>query len=176
MVVRKTKDKSEGESTVNDCDALMKEVTEQARALGIPVSKRIRDHVILNYRAVSRFGCCRRQGGEYIIEVAARVAEGPEKGCRETLAHELLHTCPGCQNHGARWKMYAGQMNEAYGYNIKRTATEQTMGTVQARPFRYLLQCERCGAQLGRYRASSLTRHPERYRCRCGGRLRQIEP
>lgn len=169
-------DKREGKSTVNDCDALMKEVIEQAQALGIPISKRIGAHVILNPRAVSRFGCCRRQGGEYIIEVATRIAEGPEKSCRDTLAHELLHTCPGCQNHGARWKMYAGQMNKAYGYNIKRAATEQAMGTAQVRPFKYLLRCERCGAELGRYRASPLTRYPERYRCRCGGRLKRVEP
>ena len=87
---------------MNDCDKLMREVAEQARALGIPISGNIKPQVLLNRRAVNRFGCCRRQGGAYVIELSTRIVEGPEKSCRETLAHELLHTCPGCHNHGAR--------------------------------------------------------------------------
>lgn len=156
---------------MNDCDALLQEVTEQARALGIPVSESIEPQVGINRRAVSRFGCCRRRGEGFAIEVAARVAEGEPEGCREILAHELLHTCPGCQNHGRRWKEYARRMNETYGYHIRRTATDRDVGTVQARPYKYVLRCEKCGAELGRFRASPLTRHPERYRCRCGGKL-----
>lgn len=160
---------------MNDCDGLMREVTEQARKLGIPISKQIEPHVKINRRALNRLGCCRRQGGGYVIELAARVAEGGGESCRETLAHELLHTCPGCQNHGGLWKEYARRMNEAYGYQIRRVATEETAESVQPRPFKYIIRCERCGAEIGRYRASPLTRHPERYRCRCGGRLKQAE-
>lgn len=160
---------------MNDCDRLMAETAEQARKLGIPISEQIEPHVRINRRAVNRLGCCRRQGGGYIIELAARVAEGTEESCRETLAHELLHTCLGCQNHGARWKEYARRMNKAYGYKIKRVATETTAEGIQPRPFKYIVRCEKCGAELGRYRASPLTRHPERYRCRCGGKLQRIE-
>lgn len=160
---------------MNDCDRLMREMAEQARKLGIPVSKQIEPHVKINRRAVNRLGCCRRQGGGYVIELAARVAEGAEEVCRETLAHELLHTCTGCQNHGALWKEYARRMNGAYGYKIKRVAVEDAMRGIQPRPFKYLVRCERCGAELGRYRASPLTRHPERYRCRCGGKLKRAD-
>lgn len=160
---------------MNDCDRLMRETAEQARKLGIPISEQIEPHVRINRRAVNRLGCCRRQGGGYVIELAARVAEGTERSCRETLAHELLHTCVGCQNHGRLWKEYARWMNEAYGYHIKRVAAENTTEGIQPRPFKYVVRCEKCGAELGRYRASPLTRHPERYRCRCGGRLRRVE-
>lgn len=160
---------------MNDCDRLMRETVEQTRKLGIPISGQIEPHVRINRRAVNRLGCCRRQGGGYVIELAARVAEGTEESCRETLAHELLHTCTGCQNHGAQWKEYARRMNETYGYHIRRVAAEETVGQLQPRPFKYLFRCERCGAELGRYRASPLTRHPERYRCRCGGKLRRVE-
>lgn len=160
---------------MRDCDRLLKKVAEQAQKLGIPISERIEPQVRINHRAINRLGCCRRQGGGYVIELAARVAEGSEESCRETLAHELLHTCPGCQDHGALWKQYARRMNVAYGYDIKRVAGEETAGNIQPRPYKYLFRCERCGAELGRYRASPLTRHPERYRCRCGGRLRQVK-
>lgn len=155
-----------------DCDALLRQVMEQAVALGIPFSREIEPGVIINSRAVSRFGCCKYQKGRYTIEVAKRVAQGNEEACREILAHELLHTCYGCRNHGKRWKWYAQKMNEAYGYHIQRTSTDEDMGLTQSRPFRYLLRCERCGAEIKRFRASSLTQHPERYRCKCGGRLK----
>lgn len=161
---------------MRDCDALLREVMAQAAALGIPYSGKIEPRVGINDRAVTRFGCCtyNRGTGEYRIEVARRVAEGPEGKCRETLAHELLHTCYGCRNHGKRWKSYAEKMNRAYGYAIARAATNEEMGVAASRPYRYLFRCDRCGAEFGRYRASAFTRHPERYRCKCGGRLKAL--
>lgn len=160
---------------MNDCDGLMREVAEQAKKAGIPISNRIAPRVTINPRAVNRLGCCRRKGEDYVIELSARVAGGSEESCRETLAHELLHTCWGCQNHGARWKEYARRMNQTYGYHIKRVAAEDAVGQLPSPPFKYLLRCEKCGAELGRYRASPLTRHPERYRCRCGGKLKTVK-
>lgn len=159
---------------MNDCDALLREVMAQAAALGIPYSDQIEPRVAVNSRAATRFGCCRLREGRYTIEVALRVAQGPEAACRETLAHELLHTCWGCLGHGKRWKAYARRMNEAYGYHISRTATNEAMGVEEVRNARYVLRCARCGAEFKRLRASRLTRCPERYRCKCGGRLERI--
>lgn len=159
---------------MNDCDALLREIVEQALALGIPLSKDIDPHVQINSRAVTRFGCCKYEKGRYMIEVALRVAQGPERSCREILAHEALHTCWGCRNHGKRWKEYARRMNLACDYHISRTSTDEEMGIAAQRPYQYLLRCEKCGAEFKRLRASALTRTPERYRCRCGGRIRIV--
>ena len=52
---------------MNDFDALLSAVAEQARALGIPVSDRVDPHVRVNRRAVTRFGCCIRREGGYLI-------------------------------------------------------------------------------------------------------------
>ena len=57
----------------------------------------------------------------------------------QTLAHEVLHTCPGCRNHGALWKEYAARMNGAYGYAISRTGTCEALGVADVRPVRYRL-------------------------------------
>ena len=159
---------------MNDCDALLREVMAQAAALGIPFSDNLEPHVVLNRRAATRFGCCRLQKGRCTIEVALRVAQGPAESCRTTLAHELLHTCWGCRDHGKRWKLYAERMNAAYGYQISRTSTDAAMGVPAQREPKYVLRCERCGASFHRLRASALTEHPERYRCKCGGRLERI--
>lgn len=160
---------------MNDCDALLRRVMAQAAALGIPYSRQTDPHVVVNDRAVRRFGCCRCREGTYTIEVARRVAEGPESSCLETLAHELLHTCQGCRDHGKKWKEYAGQMSRAYGYHIARTSTGEELGVEEAREPRYLLRCAACGREFKRYRASFMTEHPERYRCRCGGALIRVK-
>lgn len=155
-------------------DKLLVQVLEQARSLGIPVSDRIDPHVKINRRAVTRFGCCIHQrDGSCLIELSARLLEASEQACLQTLAHEVLHTCPGCRNHGPRWKGYAARMNAAYGYEIARTDTCQRLGVEDTRTIRHLVVCTQCGRQFPRTRLSTLVAHPERYRCACGGTLRR---
>ena len=121
---------------MNDFDALLVRVLDQARALKIPVSAQIRPHVTVNRRAVTRFGCCIRRGEAFEIELSQRLLEAAEGACLQTLAHEALHTCPGCRDHGQRWKAYAARMNAAYGYAIARTGTCQALGVPDVRPER----------------------------------------
>lgn len=154
-----------------DVNALLTRVIGEAAAIGIPVSKHILPEVKLNTRAVARFGCCVRRGETHYIEVSARLIEAGERAVRETLAHEVLHTCRGCRDHGERWKAYAARMNAAYGYRISRTGTWEAMGLPDKKPVNHLLVCEKCGLEIPRTKASALVQHPERYRCRCGGKL-----
>lgn len=156
---------------MHDFDALLQLVLEQARALHLPVSCHLDSHVQINRRALTRFGCCVYQHKGYQIQLSSRLLTTQEWACRQTLAHEVLHTCPGCRNHGLLWQKYAEKMNEAYGYQISRTATPASMGLPDDIPARHLLVCQRCGREFPRHRASSLTEHPERYRCKCGGTL-----
>ena len=157
---------------MNDFDALLTRVLDQARALGIPVSERIAPHVRVNRRAVTRFGCCiRGKDGGFLIELSQRLLEAEERACLQTLAHEALHTCPGCRNHGAAWKCYARQMNGAYGYAIARTGSCRELGVPDLKPVNHLVECQACGARFERARESRLVQHPEHYRCKCGGRL-----
>ena len=159
---------------MHDADALLARVVAQARALNIPVSSHILPQVRINRRAVTRFGCCIHQrDGSCLIELSARLLEASEQACLQTLAHEVLHTCPGCRNHGARWKEYARRMNEAYGYAISRTGSCEALGVADTRPVRHLVVCTRCGMEFPRSRRSPLVDHPERYRCRCGGALQR---
>ena len=156
---------------MNNFDALLALVAGQARAIDIPISDRLCPHVQVNRRALTRFGCCFRQGELFIIELTQGLLTGTEEACRQVLAHELLHTCPGCRNHGPLWKSYAQRMNQAYGYRIDRTSTRQALGLSDECPTRYLVVCRQCGQEFRRVRASALVLHPERYRCRCGGKL-----
>ena len=159
--------------TQGEIDRLLARVIAQARAVKIPVSDRICPQVRWNRRAKTRFGCCIRQGGAYIIELSARLAEeGAEDAVMQVLAHEALHTCYGCSNHGRRWKSYAAKMNAAYGYDISRTDKFEDLGLEDDRPVRYWVVCTKCGRRTPRMKRSPLVDYPERYRCTCGGALR----
>ena len=161
--------------TQGEIDKLLARVIAQARAVRVPVSEHICPQVRWNRRARTRFGCCVRQGGAYIIELSARLAEeGSEDAVMQVLAHEVLHTCYGCSNHGKRWKSYAAKMNAAWGYHISRTDKFEDLGLEDDRPVRYWVVCSRCGRRMARMKRSPLVDHPERYRCQCGGTL-QIE-
>lgn len=154
-------------------DGLLALAVAQARAVKIPVSRDIFPQVRLNRRARTRFGCCVRREGRYTIELSAKLAEqGSEEAVLQVLAHEVLHTCCGCSNHGARWKGYAQRMNDTYGYRIRRTDNYDGLGIQDDRPRRDWVVCARCGRRIPRMKRSPLVDHPERYRCACGGTLR----
>ncbi len=165
--------------TEKEVSALMAELADALKGLGIPVSSKILPDVRINSRAKRRLGCCYDRVGIFEIEVSSSLLEKPEK-LRETLAHELLHTCPGCRNHGERWKAYAHRANEALGMEIRRLApVEEVPGGEGEEPLRrdtvkYVLECQSCGAKIYRSRMSKVVKRPWRYRCKCGGRLKRI--
>ncbi len=146
------------------------------RQLDIPVSGKILPRVKINTRARRRLGCCYpRPGGWFEIEVSARLLEDGDK-LRQTLAHELLHTCPGCQNHGPAWKAHAARVNAAWGMEITRLAPageEDALPLRQEAP-KYLLGCTACGRLFPRSRLSKAVKQPWRYRCPCGGKLKRL--
>lgn len=159
----------------------LEKVIGQAEEIGIPISKKIEKVVVINKRAKTRFGCCKKYKNGYRIEVSEDIVNGPEASLLQTLAHEVLHTCPNCQNHRSLWKAYAKAMNEAYGYEIKRTSTSEELGIAkndegkERALVKYRLICKGCGQIIERRRKSKLVTHAQLYRCKCGGKIeRQI--
>lgn len=87
---------------------------------------------VINRRAKTRWGMCTKNpDGTCIIQIAARLIEDErisEQACKETMIHEILHTCKGCKGHTGLWLIYANIMNKKYGYNIKRTTSGEEKG------------------------------------------------
>ncbi len=109
-----------------------------------------------------------------MIEVSVGLLEDRER-LRQTLVHELLHTCLGCRNHGERWKSYARRVNEAWGMEIRRLApADGPTEPLRREEVKYILQCTRCGREFPRSRMSKAVKYPGRYRCPCGGALRRV--
>jgi len=98
---------------------LLQEVILEAKQLNIPISQNIDPNVIINTRA-KRFGRCSRRSDKFIIEISSVFDKAEDKMAKQTLVHEILHTCPDSMNHQALWKSHVSKMNRAYGYKIKK--------------------------------------------------------
>ena len=158
-------------------DNFLEEVIAQARKAEIPVSNNIEKNVIINTRAKARLGACKMKKGKlrkhFTIEIGSALLICEERQIKEVLAHEIIHTCPGCMNHSSKWKKYADIMNKAYGYNIKISyqLKDDRLSEKLKERYNYRIYCKECGAEIFRQRKSKVVSHPERYRCRCGGKL-----
>lgn len=160
-----------------DFDTLLQVIIKQAKEIGIPVPNNIRSHVNVNTRAKGRFGCCRRQFGEFQIEISSIMKETNITNIKNTLAHEILHTLEGCFNHGPKWKCYALKMNWKYGYCISRTTTSAALGITEtkvAKKANYIIKCKTCDMETPRTKATPVTQKPWKYKCKCGGELMVI--
>lgn len=158
-----------------DLDSLFSQLRDSLLTLGIPLAVSISPSVKINSRAKRRLGCCYCREGNYTVEVSSSLLNRPQL-LRQTLAHELLHTCRGCGNHGKRWKAYAARVNEAMGYSIQRLAPaeQEDREPLRREEVKYILKCQTCGAEIKRSRMSKAVKYPWRYRCKCGGTLKRL--
>lgn len=162
---------------VND---ILREVIKEAQELKIPVPANINEQVYINPRPKRRFGCCNTKGGKFNIEISEFLLKADKKKVKGVIAHEVLHTCRGCRDHGAKWKEYAGKMNKVYGYNIKRTSSFEELGleTIAAPDkedsIKYIIRCDKCGKEYPRQRFTCVMKKINAYRCQCGGKLTLI--
>ncbi len=182
------KDKKKQNEEREYIENLFQQVKSEAEQAEIPFSSHITG-IVINRRAKKRFGCCKAAKSfaghtNYQIEVSEKILACEEKKIKQTIAHELIHTCRECMNHGNRWKYYAAIMNKSYGYEIKRTATDEEMGMMVSSAtdaykktqenYKYTIVCNRCGYVFHRKRMSEVVKHPENYRCgKCGGTLKR---
>lgn len=92
----------------------------------------------------------------------------------DTLLHEYIHTCPGCDNHGKVFKYYANIINTKYHYHIKRTTSAAEKGldnTVLKPDAKYRVECPQCHRSWGYLRNSSVVkcaRDHKLLKCICG--------
>ena len=155
---------------------LANQCMHQLDAIRIPYKKPSNFEV--NSRAKHRWGQCRHEeNGRIVISVSERLlhSDVSDVSAMDTIIHELLHTVPGCSNHGAKWKHYAEVVNSAYPqYHIKRTATFEDKGVVpDPVSYKYKIFCIKCGASSYYARCTKAVRFPSLYKCsRCGGELK----
>lgn len=160
---------------------LYEEEIDKAIKAGLPIPTEYLDKNIGFMKATSKLGDCKYRtwttGQKYDIHIriTTYLQEATEQNIRETIAHELCHTCPG-DGHGKEWKHWASILNHTYGYSISRVASESECATIPKPPKVHIVRCTHCGLEYTRSRHSNLTLHPENYRCgKCHGKLELIK-
>ena len=164
---------------MKDILKLAAECQADLASIGIPYG-RVKRWVI-NTRAKARWGLCKKlPDGGFEIEIAEALLQNDvdDIAVKNTMLHELLHTCLGCLKHTGRWKQYADKVNRLLPmYNIKRTTSAEEKGVAVKRKepeYRYILKCYDCNKEIRRQKKSAVIEHPEHYRCTCGGKLNRI--
>lgn len=135
----------------------------------------------INTRASNLWGKCKSNpNGGFDIEISQRLLadESSVDGLKNTIIHEILHTCYNCQNHGRQWKYWADKVNQTYGYGIKRTSSAEEKGVTLPDTeliVKHKAVCTGCGQVITRTRESKFTKHPELYRCGiCNGKFELV--
>lgn len=163
----------------NQVKEVFEKVRSELESLEIPISTHI-DSIRVNPRPKKRLGVCRaekRQGKaiSYTIELSEILLKCDEQAICTVIAHELLHTCPGCLNHGKKWKSYGRKVQEHTGYVITTTANYRDLGLPEQdreEKSKYIIECPVCGYVYSRKRMCPLLKNPERYKCgKCGANL-----
>ena len=161
---------------MRDLQQYARECLKELDAIGIEYGNITK--FVINTRANKRWGLCEPVPGGFQIEISSVLLDerNDEAGLKNTIIHEILHTCKGCQNHQENWKRVAQKVNAAYGYNIKRTSSTLEKGVLEETmppiPANYVVECKCCGYTYTREKKSKLITNMERYRCGvCGGRL-----
>lgn len=158
---------------------LVETTIKELKNIGIPVSDSIKE-VVINKRAKARFGACKRKKSyigkySYTIEFAEALMKCDSNKAKTVVVHELLHTCPGCFNHGKKWKEYAQIIRNKMEISVNRTESYEALGLVKPETkekIKYIVKCSGCGMEFPRRRMCKLVKTPERYRCgKCGNML-----
>lgn len=107
------------------------ECVADLEAIEIPISNNI-TKVEINTRAQSRWGMTHKRYDAdhnvyYTIDINVELCTGlVNDGLRETMLHELMHTCDACMNHGDTWLSYVEKCNSIYGTKIKEQVMLRT--------------------------------------------------
>lgn len=169
---------------MKDLNKLYKECLEELDSIGIEYGKI--DSITVNTRAKTRFGQCRIvknakewENRRYSINISAILLNDTvsDESVKNTIIHEILHTCRNSFTHKEQWKRNTYKVKKYLGYDIKRSSSDEEKGIgrlVQDEDYRYIYECPSCGQVVKRMRASNFL---DRYKCgRCKCDFEQIKP
>lgn len=162
---------------MKDVEKIYVECCNELRTIGIdppPVQK-----VTVNKRATTRWGQARRKSGVLSINISDVLLQDnvDDFPVRNTMMHEILHTCDMRDNHGSHWQSMAHKVNRELGYKISRCSNYSDYGIepkeVEAK---YILKCNNCGLEYKRSKKTKAIQNYQNYQCgKCKGSLSLIK-
>lgn len=108
---------------IEEIKEMIKEYRKEMRKNKIPCGK-IADVKIAPKNA-QYFAITELTINGYIIKVSAKAIFAGKKSLKNTLLHELCHTCIGCMNHGEKFKKYGKIVFNVFGEEITTYSTKE---------------------------------------------------
>ena len=111
--------------------------------------------VVFNPRLTRSCGRTRRKTGVYSMDFSvAYFQHAAPDSIRNTIAHETIHTVPGCFNHGKKFQQVA-RMLDADGYDVSTRDYDEAYTAYreqkrEAKPVFYIF-CPNCGKKMDKY-------------------------
>lgn len=172
---------------MKDLQKLFKECKEELDCIGIKYG--CIESITINTRAKKRWGQCKItlnsqywENRIFSINISERLLHDDisDNSCKNTIMHEIIHTCEYCFNHGSEWKHIADIVNDCYSfYNIKRCTSSEEKGIneeIEKKESKYILRCTKCGKLFYKDRICNAVRYPEDYTHKLdGGQLERIK-
>ena len=167
---------------MKDLRKLYNDCVVELKRINMDISNRIVE-VKPNGRLRTVLGKCKynRRTGNYSIEINTCLLtdEAETQAAKETIIHELIHTCPGCMNHGYEWKRRGERASRMLGYDVCRLRSVDKLNDwkveVKEETFKYALVCNDCGKEYKFKRWCGKLENPSRFVCgRCKGSLRVV--
>ena len=171
---------------MKDVQKLFRECVMEMESIGMDISTRIVE-VKVNSRLSRALGrCCvvSRVNGNYWFRIEIQpnmLVDGIDDAVpKNTLMHELIHTCPGAFNHGYEFQRRAEAVNRKLGYNVHTRTSADSLeaagGTLKKKTANYGIFCMKCCKVVEtRNRWSSTLERIGSYRhSGCGGSLKVI--
>lgn len=168
---------------MKDLQKLFNECKKELDDIGIKYGNIVKLEV--NYRFKKTWGQCsyvNKNENKFKIEIAAKLLQDDidDISTKNTIIHELLHSCKDCMNHGNEWKRLANIVNKKYPqYNIKRTTSNKSKGIeYEDKDFNYILECKKCGNKLYFSKMCKRIIYAENgylIHLNCGGKFKRIK-
>lgn len=150
---------------------LFNECTKEVKDAGIKYGNIV--SISINSRAKRRWGQAKKKNEGYYINISERLLQDDisDTATKDTIIHEILHTCDGCMNHGDEWQKMANIINSRYPqYHISRCTSYADKGLqITTNDYKYNVICRECGSTWNYNRAGKVIQNIHNFRCpKCG--------
>lgn len=135
--------------TYQNWRSVVEEVLNNLQKLGVTTPVPAHNYrLTFNSRAKTRFGQIKQIRSDYYeIELNSihNQVDTPQS-VKETIIHEIIHSLPGCMNHGTRWKAVCDKYNQTYHTHLSRQSTpsKEYMNSIPKTQNKYALICDKC--------------------------------
>jgi predicted metal-dependent hydrolase len=105
---------------------ILKEAISNIRKLGLKSKYRVKRKLLVSSRYRTAWAkCCYDTKTGFEICISDKMFTANLEAARTIIYHEVIHTLPGCFNHGPNFKNAAALINKRFTVKVSRFMTEE---------------------------------------------------